>query len=425
MYIPWKTGKGKPADMEITPSRQIELNCGKQSADLIALLGRRPRVVIGHPYLGRGGSEARVMWLIEALKLDCDLTVVTTGGWDLQALNRAYGTQVQPQDAEVRLAPFPRLLQRYPLAMLRWAYFQRFCRQIADQFDVRISAYNCTDWGLPAIQFIADFAWDPVSRNIDGGAPPGLFYRNTPLRKAYLAWARSLMRPSGRDPLRQDWVVANSHWSARKLAEMGSRVRSVIYPSVWQAFPLAPWEQRENAFVSLSRIAPEKRIEDIIQILDAVRRRGYFVNLYLAGSLGHDGYGRYIEDLCRRHADWIRPVGYVSGEAKIALLTRCRYSMSARPHEAFGIAVAEMVRAGCIPFVCSTSGAAEVVDHSALLFSNTAEAEERVVNVLDSEQLQGELRNHLARQSERFSLQQTIEGARRVVAGFLQEVAAS
>ena len=51
------------------------------------------RVVIGHPMISFGGSESILMWLIEALKQDFDVTVVTTGGWDLAALNDYYGTQ--------------------------------------------------------------------------------------------------------------------------------------------------------------------------------------------------------------------------------------------------------------------------------------------------------------------------------------------
>ncbi len=43
------------------------------------LLNHRLRVVIGHPYIGRGGSESIVMWLIEALRGGYDITVVTTG----------------------------------------------------------------------------------------------------------------------------------------------------------------------------------------------------------------------------------------------------------------------------------------------------------------------------------------------------------
>ena len=40
----------------------------------------RPKVAIGHLMIGRAGSESNVMWLIEALKRDCDVTVVTTRG---------------------------------------------------------------------------------------------------------------------------------------------------------------------------------------------------------------------------------------------------------------------------------------------------------------------------------------------------------
>ena len=45
------------------------------------------------------------MWLIEALKRDSDVTVVTTGGWDRLALNGYYGTRVEEDEVKVRIAP--------------------------------------------------------------------------------------------------------------------------------------------------------------------------------------------------------------------------------------------------------------------------------------------------------------------------------
>jgi hypothetical protein len=130
-----------------------------RDSDWQASLGPRQTAVIGHPYLGRGGSEARVMWLIEALKRDFDVTVVTTGGWDLPALNSYYGTQVKQDEVKVRIAPVPLLISNMSAAALRGACYQRFARQVAADYDVRISAYNLTDWGLPAVHFIADFSW--------------------------------------------------------------------------------------------------------------------------------------------------------------------------------------------------------------------------------------------------------------------------
>jgi hypothetical protein len=129
-----------------------------------AKLTHRQKVVIGHPLIGRGGSEARVMWLIEALKPDFDVTIMTTGGWDLPALNSYYGTQVAEDEVKVRIAPLPFLAHSLNAAALRGACFQQFARQIAEEYDIRISAYNPTDWGLPALHFIADFSWNPEIR---------------------------------------------------------------------------------------------------------------------------------------------------------------------------------------------------------------------------------------------------------------------
>ena len=71
----------------------------------------RHKVVIGHPFMGRAGSEARVMWLIEALKRNFDVTVMTTGGWDLSALNSFYGTEIKEDEVKVRIAPVPFLVR--------------------------------------------------------------------------------------------------------------------------------------------------------------------------------------------------------------------------------------------------------------------------------------------------------------------------
>ena len=125
------------------------------------------------------------MWLIEALKRDFDVTVVTTGGWDLAALNAYYGTQVREDEVKVRIAPVPWLVRNLSAAALRGACYQRFARQIAGEYDVRISAYNPTDWGLPAVHFIADFSWHRELRERLDPPTPGFIYRDTLMRKAY------------------------------------------------------------------------------------------------------------------------------------------------------------------------------------------------------------------------------------------------
>ncbi|MGB7548665.1 MAG: glycosyltransferase family 4 protein, partial [Terracidiphilus sp.] len=373
----------------------------------------RPKVVIGHPRLGHGGSEARVMWLIEALKQDCDVTVVTTGGWKLAELNAFYGTEVREEEVKVRIAPIPWLVRGMSAAALRGACYQRFARRIAGEYDVRISAYNATDWGLPAVHFIADFSWHREIRERLDPPSPGFIYRDSILRKAYLSIAAAYGRSSGRDVLRDDRVIANSRWSADLIKQScGVDCAAVVYPSVWTEFPSVPWEEKEQAFVMIGRIAPEKQVERAIAILEAVRQRGHALRLYLCGHMGDDLYGRRIARLCRERADWIVIEGQVSGTKKAQILARCRFGIQTRGAEPFGISVAEMVKAGAIVFAPNDGGQVEVLDHSSLLFEGVNEAADKISAILSSPEKQDVLRAHLAHRSEMFSAGKFMDAAR-------------
>jgi glycosyltransferase involved in cell wall biosynthesis len=318
----------------------------------------RRKVVIGHPKLGYGGSESTMMWLIEALKSDFDVTVMTTGGWDLPALNLYYGTNVRQDDVKVRIAPLPFLAHSLNAAALRGACFQNFARQIADEYEIRISAYNPTDWGLPATHFIADFSWNPEIREKFHPAPPGFIYRKSLIRWAYLKIAAAYGRPSGRDVLRDDELIANSHWTAALIKQQcGVESAEVVYPPVGIEFSSVPWEEKELSFVMIGRIAPEKRIERAIEILERVRQRGHPVKLRICGPIENDPYGRRIAILSYKHSDWIILEGGVTGARKAQILSHSRFGIQTSSAEGFGISVAEMVKAGAVVFASDDGGA--------------------------------------------------------------------
>jgi len=382
----------------------------------------QPAVVIGHPYIGRGGSEARVMWLIEALKQDFDLTLVTTGGWDLEALNDHYGTQVSRVDCRLRVAPVPFLAHSFSAAALRSSCYQRFARRIAGEYAVRISAYNLTDWGMPAIHFIADFSWDKTLRERLHPPSPGLIYRDTILRKAYLLLASAFETPSGRDVLREDLVIANSRWSAALLKQdFGVANTPVIYPSVGSLFPDVPWGEKEMAFAMIGRIVPEKQIECAIAILNAVRQHGHDIRLHLCGHNNHDLYGRHISTLCTQHASWIIQEGSVSGKRKADILARCQFGIQTCTTEAFGISVAEMVRAGAIVFAPNNGGQTEIINSPDLLFSDADDAVRKICSVLTSTETQTAQRAHLANCVDVFSADRFITSAHELVVSTLNE----
>ncbi len=367
------------------------------------------------------------MWAIQALKDDYDVTLVTGGEVDLEGLNEFYGTTLKSCDFAIRQAPVPTwesVLRKAGIGdALNGAPYQRFCRKIAGDFDVLISTYNFSDFGVPAIHFIADFSWDDAIRRSLHPTPPGIgkfIYGDNAIRRAYLRLARFFSRSSGHDVFSgQDCIVANSRWTASQMRAKYGIEADVLYPPVPGEFPRVPWGQRENGFVCLGRIDPVKRIERIIDILARVRRRGHDVHLHILGKIGQDSYGRRVADLCRPHAEWVIPEGSQVGNAKLRLLASHRFGIHACNGEAYGIAVAEMVKAGCIPFAPKQGGQAEIVNHPLLTYTDVDDAVNKIAAVLEQPQLQRELCWHLANQGRRFSIESFMDGLRTIVGQFL------
>ena len=76
-----------------------------------------------------------------------------------------------------------------------------------------------------------------------------------------------------------------------------------------------------------------------------------------------------------------------------------------RANETFGISVAEMVKAGCIPFVPSGGGPEEIVgENPNLIFHNNGEAVAKIVSVLSDEKLAGSLAETMKERALLFSV---------------------
>jgi len=368
----------------------------------------RPKIGITRVRMGRGGSEARTMWSIEALKKDYIIDLITSGKVDLDDLNSFYGTEISHDEFTIRNAPIPHIITRNAnVAAVRGALFQRFCRKIAKDYDGLISTYNLCDFGIPAIHCIADFSWDEQLRKKLHPDPQGFkgpFHRNRAIRKAYLKLAKVMSRPSGRDLFSgEDLILANSHWSADVIEKKYHANIHVLYPPVFSHFPKVPLEKKESGFVYIGRISPEKRIKRMIKILKAIRNKGHDIHLHLVGEIDSNSYGRVVKNLCRSEKNWIQIEGKQLGTKKVEILTQHRFGIHACQGEAFGISIAEMVKAGCIPFVPAGGGQREIVDHPALLFTSIMDAVDKIHAVLSNEKLQNDMRAHLKLQGKKFS----------------------
>lgn len=380
------------------------------------------RVSIVHPRLGFGGSEAPVLWAAEALKRDCEVSLITGGPVDLGRLNEYYGTQLQPNEiTSVSVSFPPGLRATSKFAGLRSRFVQKFVRQAEAGFDLMISGYGPGSFEKPGLQYIADFSFMYEWRTDFDPSLKGQknwWYGDTVIRKLYTRLCDAIY-VSDRDAWRQNRTLAISNWCTNILKTRLGIEAVTLYPPVAANFPDVPWEKREHGFVSIGRVVPEKRIDMAIRVLRKVRASGHNVHLHILGSFDDSDYGRQLRSLCAENGEWVHPEGRVFEKQKKEVIAAHRYGIHARENEAFGIAPAEMLKGGCITFVPNSGGQVEIVNHCTLTYGSEADAAQKICAVLSSVALQGDLRRHLAEQARKFSVENFMAGFRQVVMEFL------
>ena len=110
----------------------------------------------------------------------------------------------------------------------------------------------------------------------------------------------------------------------------------------------------------------------------------------------------------------------IDSPAKSQMMAGHKYGLSGRENEPFGIALGEMVKAGCIVFVPNGGGQTEIADHPALIYESDDDAVRKIEAVLADSTLQTKLRTHLAQGAQRFSVGNFRQGIRKVVDEFLR-----
>lgn len=139
-----------------------------------------------------------------------------------------------------------------------------------------------------------------------------------------------------------------AHGIAERIQSAYGREARVIYPPV-EVDRFSPNKQRENYFVTLSRLVPHKRLDVVV---DA------FSHLKLPLKvIGEGSQQRYLQ---ARAAPNIEFLGYQSEEAVAHLLGRARGFVCAA-EEDFGIAIVEAQAAGCPVIAYKGGGALETV----------------------------------------------------------------
>jgi glycosyltransferase involved in cell wall biosynthesis len=380
------------------------------------------RVLMVQPSMNPpGGGNSVAAWMLEALRSDHRITLLTWEIPRLEAINRFYGTSLHPSDFELTLMPrLLRAIARWtptPMALVKDNYLLLRCRRMAGNFDVVISVNNEVDVGRRGIQYIhypklslrpeVDLRW---------------FHRIPFVVDAY-RWLG--FRPTGFsvERMRRNLSLVNSDFIGARVRALHGVETVTLFPPIAGAFPAVPWECRENGFVCIGRISPEKRIEQIIGILSKVRGSGLAPHLHIVGTPGGDAYAAFIRDCVDANRSWVTMHENLPREQLAQLVASHRYGIHAMDEEHFGMAVAEMVRAGCIVFAPNNGGPVQILGgDEPLLYSSVQDAVEKIGLTMRGRERQKELGDSLAQHGALFSAERFASQFRELVEPFEPEL---
>lgn len=380
---------------------------------------KRKVLVLPHDLNAPGGGTCVGAWVLMALRERHDVTVLSWSAPDLDVANRNFGTDLRREEFRWHLVgAIPRFLLRvFPtrLALLENQILYRNAKRLRESegFEVVVGAMNEIDVGGPAIQYV-HYPWMHWPRP----ASELLWFHFSPLVRLYRKWAARL---SGYDAARvaRNCTLANSDWTGRLFEDRYGAPARTVYPPVPGGFLDTPFEERRRDFVCIGRMSPDKRIEAIIEILARIRSRGHEVGLRIIGHKDSPQYLAQLEAAAAPHRDWVSFHHGIARAELVRIVSSCQYGIHAMIDEHFGIAVAELQRAGCIPFVRNGGGAPEIVaNDERLVFTSVDDAVEKIDRVLGDDALQQALLQDVATRGKRFTEEHFVREIQQVVESF-------
>lgn len=366
-------------------------------------------LAVVHPDLSmRGGAENVCMHVLEALQRDHELTLYTLSPPDVEALNDFFHTDVDPPTTRTVGTVTPTLRQQFGhrLYRLQAALLGRHCKRALDGVDAVVSTKNEFAFDHPSIQYIHSPQFAVADPGIDDKRSVAELYRQ----------ACASIAGVDREAVRSAHLLTNSEWTASTIeTAYGTTARPVYPPVDVESFPSRDWSERESGFLTVGRIGPSKNVLQNVRVVDRLRERGHDVHLHVVGPTTDGDYQQRVERAAEQR-DHVTLDGAVSRDELVDLITRHRYGLHGRPYEHFGMAVAEFVAGGAIPFAPASGGQVEILDgDSRLLYSSTDEAVELADHVLSDPSLQASLREQLDQSAAAYGCDRFEERIRSVV----------
>ena len=353
-----------------------------------------------------GGGNAVAAWMVHALAGTHEMATLTTSAWSEAETNAFYGTSIPSGQITKHVVPAPWQwlsgVSEDRLARLRMASVLHYARPVANQYDLLITADNYAAFASPGIQYV----------HYPASLEPQPAHLRTAMR-AYFAACDRLLGAKWTDAAK-NLTLANSQWTAAGLERLGEVSKPIVlYPPVLDPGEGLNWSERSNTFLCIGRFHGSKRVETAMDIVGRARAAGMRdVRLIIIGSAVDHEYTNRIVRIAANHGEWIDFREDLPRDELNRLMGQSRYGIQGMENEHFGMATAEMTRAGMLVFAHDSGGSPEVLNNEgALLWSSEGEAVRKIVNVRDIESLRSRLKAH----AKEFSAERFVERFRSIV----------
>jgi len=182
-----------------------------------------------------------------------------------------------------------------------------------------------------------------------------------------------------KENLSKNITFANSKWSAEKYKSIYKIKKNVFFN--YLTFPLKKipnisfdeFEKRENNFVILGRVTPDKKIHHAIKLFVKICKKfkDLHLKLTIIGPTPDEIYLNKCKNLSKNNNIFF--TGFVSENEKKNILNSSKYGLHIFYKEHFGIAPCEMQNHNILVFVYKDGGVIEFIDNKNQQFSDYSE----------------------------------------------------
>jgi len=367
-----------------------------------------------------GGGNGVAAWVLQALIAEHRVTVLSWTPVEVEPINRFFGTHLRRDDFDTVEVPRSwRLIPDHlltPSTLIKMSVLMRYTRRVSAGYDVLFGVYNETDYGRRGIQYVHYPTYLRPRPEVD----LRWYHRPQEGLNLYYALADRIAGFS-LDRMKANLTLVNSEWTGEHVARFLGITTRTLYPPVVDPGPGLPWAERRNAFLAIGRISPEKEYERVMNILARLRRQAPDVTLTIIGTRDRHArrYFQTLTALAASLGSWIDFRDNLTRNEVRALMAASRYGIHGMREEHFGMAPAEMVRAGAIVWVPRGGGQMEIVGREpALMYESEEDAVEKIARTLASAAEQQRLREKLAAIGEQFSTARFMAQVRTIVNEF-------